>query len=135
MGEYNSVYFSKEQVSAGELTEFLNILLKQSYGKSKHFNDIHIIPADCDSFIIEWISVPWDHSYGGKFAYLNDDEVIMKQLNFPDNTYQYVFTEDEEEIWQDWLKNHPEYHKTSYGTWTNDLENDRLNKEFLRKEN
>ena len=36
----NRQYFSKEQIVAGELNEFLEVLLKQCYGKSENYNDI-----------------------------------------------------------------------------------------------
>ena len=70
MKDVNSQYFDEEQVKAGELYEFLSLLMKQCYGKGNNYNDIHIRPEDCGAFSIEWASSPWDHSYPGKLVAL-----------------------------------------------------------------
>jgi len=75
MAKFNQQYFCKEQVAAGELTEFLNLLMKQSYGQGDDYNDIHIVPADFGSFMLEWIQNPWDKSYGGAFVYRTNEEI------------------------------------------------------------
>lgn len=91
----NSQYFNKEQVANGELIEFLNVLMKQCYGAGENYNDIHIYPADCEAFVIEWDNIPWDHSYGGQFKYVDEDQVVLKEYLMPDNTFGY-FVNDEE---------------------------------------
>lgn len=49
----NKMYFSKEQIEAGELAKFLNLLIEQSFGEGDSFNDIHIKPEDFGSVILE----------------------------------------------------------------------------------
>lgn len=60
----NRQYFSKEQIAAGELNDFLDVLLKQCYGKGDCYNDIHIKPEDCGSFVVEWETNPRSGEWG-----------------------------------------------------------------------
>lgn len=118
----NSQYFSKEQVAAGELNEFLEVLLKQCYGKGTTFNDIHIKPGDCGAFIIEWETSPWSGEWGGHWQYIRDDdeEAVMKYYYFPDEHCELFETEEEyEEALKTWLEEHKdeEWDKNEYGRW------------------
>ena len=119
----NSQYFSKEQIEAGEMAKLLDFLMNEAYGAGTHYNDIHIKPEDCEAFIVEWEQVPWDHSFGGRFAYLNEDEVIMKEIRFPDGTYEHVIPEYANEVMTDWLREHPYWKKNKFGNWIDVHEN------------
>ena len=118
----NSQYFTKEQVAAGELNEFLNVLLKQCYGKGESFNDIHIKPVDCGSFVIEWVETSWSGEWGGHWQYINDDdeEVVMKYYEFPDDHYELFQTKEQYEVaLKEWLEEHKdeEWEISEYGRW------------------
>lgn len=118
----NRQYFSKEQVAAGELNEFLNVLLKQCYGKGESFNDIHIKPADCGAFVIEWVETSWNGEWGGHWQYINDDdeEVVMKYYEFPDDHYELFQTKEQYEVaLKEWLEEHKdeEWEISEYGRW------------------
>ena len=134
----NSQYFSKEQVAAGELNEFLEVLLKQCYGKGTTFNDIHIKPEDLGAFIIEWETSPWSGEWGGHWQYIKDDEeeVVMKYYYFPDNHCELFETEEEyKKALKAWLEEHKdeEWHKNEYGRWYSKKEQ-REWEEHLNKE-
>lgn len=108
----NSMYFGKKELDAMyELVRFLN---EQSY-KSESYNDIHIFPADLGAFIVEWAQVPWDHSYGGNFRYVDDNQTVCTELRYPDDTFGYV--EDPEEALKEWLEEHPGWTKDEWGYW------------------
>lgn len=127
----NEMYFSEEQVKAGEMTEFLNILLKQCYGKSKYYNDIHIKPEDCGAFTIEWVNVPWDESYGGSFQYLDEDDRIFKEYILPDRSYVcFQFQKEYDEYFEQWMIDNPGWVKNEFGIWTNEIENKKLHEEI-----
>ena len=131
----NSQYFSKEQVKNNEMTEFVNMLCKLSYGKGETFNDIRIRPTDCGDFVVEWAELPWDHQYGGSFQYVEEDELVVKECIFPDNHTELCYDEDDfKERLDDFLKEHPEWERTSYGTWTNREENEKFAKLFEKDE-
>ena len=103
----NRQHFSKEQIADGELNEFLDILLKQCYGKGDTFNDIHIKPEDCGAFVIEWEEAPWSGEYGGHWQYIQDDEdeVVMKYYYFPDKHSEPFETKEQyEEALKKWLE-------------------------------
>lgn len=138
----NSQYFSKEQIAAGELNEFLEVLLKQCYGKGTTFNDIHIKPEDSGAFIIEWETGPWSGEWGGHWQYVHDDddEVVMKYYYFPDEHCELFETEEEyEEALKAWLEKHKdeEWDKNEYGRWYSKKEQrkweERLNKEKVHE--
>lgn len=108
----NSMYFSKKELDAMyELVRFLN---EQSY-KSESYNDIHIFPADLGAFIVEWVQLPWNHSYGGNFIYVDDNQTVCTELRYPDDTFDYV--EDPEEALKEWLEEHPGWTKDEWGYW------------------
>lgn len=131
--EVNSQYFSKEQVEAGEMTEFINVLLKQCHGKGNRYNDIHIKPEDCEAFSVEWINVPWDNAYGGSFQYVDEDQAVMTEFYLPDSSSGWFWSEAEfNEFLKDWLEKNPGWVKTSYGTWTNEIENEKFMKEYMQ---
>lgn len=134
----NSQYFSKEQVAAGELNEFLEVLLKQCYGKGTTFNDIHIKPEDLGAFIVEWETSPWSGEWGGHWQYVRDDdeEVVMKYYYFPDNHCELFETQEEyEKALETWLEEHKdeEWGKNEYGRWYSKKEQ-REWEEHLNKE-
>lgn len=129
--EKNSMYFSKEMIEEGQLTSFLRELLEQSYGKGGYYNDIHVLPADLGAFVVEWVQLPWDHDYGGSFQYVDDDQVVMREYEMPDGTYQYFETEDEQaEALKDFLGSHPTYRQDQYGRWYDEAEIEALKKEL-----
>ena len=58
----------------------------------------------------------------------------MLEKIFPDNHYEYCFSEEEyKERLEDWLKEHPTYKQNQYGHWYDEREYDEL-KESLKKE-
>ena len=129
----NSMYFSEEQVKAGELAEFLNVLLKQSYGKGDSYNEIHIKPVGDQSFTVEWICVPWSGNYGGHFEFVNDDQLVMIEKFFPDNHSELCYDEEDYKNKLDtFLKDNPGWVKTDYGTWTNEIENAKFQDELKK---
>ncbi len=72
--EISKVYFSQESYQQNEHLKLLKFLMDYAYGKSKDYFDIHIYPADCGAFIIEWTQIPWDGSFGSRFICLNEEE-------------------------------------------------------------
>lgn len=119
----NKQYFDSASIEAGEMQNFLDVLLKEANSNSKYFNDIHIYPVDGGAFVIEWVQVPYSREWGGSFKFVDEDETIMKEVRFPDDHYDYVFPEEEETVLKEWHEKHPEWILTDYGTWTNIEEN------------
>lgn len=117
----NSMYFSKEATSRGDLTRFVTMLNSMSYNDDNTYFDIHIRPEDLGAFVVEWAQVPWSHEYGGKFVYLDEDEVVTSELTFPDGHFEYWPKEDHEEILNYWLKDNPGWEKSvdtfGFVTW------------------
>lgn len=103
--------------------KLLDTLLDYNEDKDEtHYNDIHIYQEE-SLIIVEWDNIPYSHEWGGQFRYIDWDDVVMKEVNFPDGHYDYVFPEEVEERLKQWHKDHPEWVMTEYGTWTNMEEN------------
>lgn len=110
--------------------EHLNRLLETLFAynidsENDSYNDIHIYQEEC-LVIVEWAVIPYSREWGGSFKFVDDDETVMKEVNFPDGHYDYVFPEEVENVLKDWHEKHPEWVKTSYGMWTN-VEENRIN--------
>ena len=125
----NSMYFSKEAVENGELQKLLNYLMQYSYSENdsddmKKYCDIHIKPADCEAFIVEWSQEPWSNKFGdrGGFKYIECDQYIMREYQFPDKHYDYFESDEEfEEALSVWLEANPGWHKHDVmNIWVND---------------
>ena len=136
----NEQYFNKEQIENNELTEFINLLVKQSYGKSECLNDIRIIPFDLGAVNVEWGVRDWKNRYGGHFEWIDDDmeEVVAKYYTFPDGHCELLERDDKEfeEILHDWLEEHKEegWYKNEWGQWRSKKSEEEL-KRSLEEDN
>lgn len=135
--EYNYQAFTPEEVEKGLHLDLLNYLLDHNKKNTDHYYDIHITTDGC-CVIIEWTDVSYDQQYGpdGKFEYVPSNGQVMLEFSFPDNHYEQFYSEEEyQESLQEWLKENPGWVKTSYGTWTNEIENERIRKELEGEKN
>ena len=133
--EYNYQSFTPEEVEQGLHLEFLNTLLNYNKVSKTHYNDIHLT-TDGYCTIIEWETIPYNHEYGGSFKYVGEDEVIMLERHFPDNHTELCYNEEDyQEKLAEWLKENPGWVKTSCGTWTNEIENEKFRKQFEGENN
>ena len=134
--KYNSVaYIPEEAEQARKLIEFL--VDENINNNSKHYNDIHIT-TDGYCTIIEWDRVPYDHEFGITFQPVDSDEIVAKEVRFPDDHYEYLSAEQEEEAIKYWLEDNPGWEKDKYGHWYNIEENEKAQKywdEILNKDN
>ena len=111
---YNSMAFTPEDVELGLHYDLLNCLLLYNAKAKDKYNDIHIT-SDGYCTIVEWSNIPYSGEWGGKFEFVDEDENVMKELQLPDDTYEYVEKEYEDEYLNEWLKDNPEYKKDSFG--------------------
>lgn len=133
--EYNYQSFTPEEVEHGLHLEFLNTLLNYNKVSKDHYNDIHLT-TDGYCTIIEWETIPYNHEYGGSFKYVGEDEVIMLERHFPDNHTELCYDEEDyKERLDEFLKENPGWVKTSCGTWTNEIENEKFRKQLEGENN
>ena len=126
---FNTMTFTPEDVELGLHYDLLNYLLIYNAKAKNSFNDIHIT-SDGYCTIVEWDNVPYSKEWGGKFEYVAEDEVIAKEFMFPDNHYELIYPDDEEDILREWLKDNPEYKKDDYGRWYNENEIIKINEDL-----
>lgn len=111
-----------------KLQEFLDYLLAYNAEVSELYMDIHIYQEDLFT-MVDWDQVPYDHEWGGQFKYVDWDQIVVKEVGFPDGHYEYALDEEhEKQLWDDFHKQHPEWVKTEWGTWTNEEENAKFRK-------
>lgn len=123
---YNSEAFTPEEVSKGLHLKLVSTLLEISDEQEDSHYDIHIT-SDGYCTIVEWCQVHED--FGGKFAFVDEDQVVMTEFRFPDGHYEMFESDDEiDESLAAWLKENPGWVKNSYGIWVNEEENERAKK-------
>ena len=130
MKNYNSQAFTPEEVEKGLLQDLLNYLLDHNKKNDSQYYDIHIT-SDGYCSIVEWADVSYNQKYGpeGKFEFVDCDQVIMTEKTFPDNHTELCYDEEDyQERLKEFLENNPGWEKTTYGTWTNRIENEKFRK-------
>ena len=124
----NSQAFTPEEVAKGLHLKFIGHLLEISNEMEKCYFDIHIT-SDGYCTIVEWVDVLYDErECEDRFEFVKYNQVIMQELDFPDRHTEYCFPEEADERIAEWHREHPEWVKTSYGTWTNEKENEEFRK-------
>lgn len=109
--------------------KWITLLLDYNKESRDDYNEIHIYQEET-LIIIEWNQVPYSRDWGGRFEYVDEDHVVMKQVCFPDRHYETLFDDEEEGRLKEWLEENPGWVKNSWGLWTNEIENERLREEF-----
>lgn len=126
----NSAAFTPEEVEEGLLQDLLNYLLDYNRKSKKAFYDIHLY-SDGYCTCIDWVDRFYDMDWeDDKFVLLKSDEVIQKEVRFPDDHYELMYPEDVDDRLREWHEKHPEWIKTPYGTWTNEKENEEFRKQL-----
>lgn len=128
----NSQAFTPEEVKKGLHLKLINTLLEINEGKENFYNQI-LLDTDGYCLIVYWVEVSYEYS-DASFKFVDDDEVVAKELQFPDGHYELEYKECAEERIKEWHKEHPEYVKNEYGIWTevetNNLYNNNVPKQM-----
>ena len=129
MREYNSQAFTPEEVKQGLLNDLLNYLLDYNKKCESGYYDIHIC-SDGYCTIVEWIDLNYNfNGEEGKFEFVPSNGQVMLKYDFPDNHTEFCYDEeDHEERLKEFLEENPGWVKTHYGTWTNEIENEKYRK-------
>lgn len=126
MREYNEQAFTPEQVKSGELQDLLDYLLLFNQKSNRAFMDIHIT-SDGYCTIVEWTEVDYEQHECGRFQYVPSSGYVLREFYFPDNHTELLSSDEEfDERLKEWLEDNPGWVKTSYGTWTNEIENEKF---------
>ena len=134
MADYNHQAFTPEEVEQGLHLDLLNYLLDHNKKNKTQYYDIHIT-SDGYCTIIEWTNVDYDQKFGpdGKFEYVPYNGQVMLEFTFPDNHTELCYNEEDyQERLDEFLKENPGWVKTHCGTWTNEIENEKIRKELER---
>ena len=108
--------FTPDEVEDGYLNDLLKYLMDHNDKNRERYYDIHIT-TDGFCQIVEWTDINYERDYEeGRFRYVDCDEVVMKEVEMPDNSIVYAHDEDEaKELIDDFLKENPNYEKNEYG--------------------
>ena len=128
----NSQAFKPEEVKKGLLKDFLTMLLTISSKFEDSYYDIHIT-TDGYCIIVEWVDCFYNYP-SDQFKLVTENQAVMTELRYPDDSYEYVFPEEVDEKFQEWHKAHPEWIQTPCGTWTNQVENEKFRQSLLQRD-
>lgn len=122
---YNEEAFTPEEVKNGKPLKLLKTLFelqKDAVGEESNADKAFDIRIWTDGYclIIDWCDRWFDPNIdSGHFEFIDEDQVVMKEVAFPDNSFEYVFDDEEAKARLDeWLKEHPKWHKNQFGMWT-----------------
>ena len=129
--DYNRQSFTPEEVEKGLHLDLLNYLLDHNKKSENQYYDIHIT-TDGYCTIIEWTDVDYDMEYDeGHFKFVPSNGHVMLEFTFPDNHIEMCYDEEDyKERLDEFLKENPGWVKTHYGTWTNEIENEKFKKQL-----
>ena len=113
----NSVAFTPEDVQKNLHLDLINYLLSFNQKSENSFFDIHIT-TDGFCTIVEFANITRginDTSEG--FVYMDEDHYLLKRVEFPDGHYDYLDDNEAEDVFNNWLKEHPGWVKDEFGRW------------------
>lgn len=125
---YNSMAFVPEDVELGLHKELIDYLINYGQKSESHFNEVHIT-TDGYCLIVNWICRSYEESYGGRFDFVDEDEEVLKEVDFPDGHFEYIERGRVQEAIDEWLKENKGYAKDRYGRWYKEDEVKNLNVE------
>lgn len=134
----NSQYFSEEQAKSGELDSFLKALRSMDYGKGDSYNDVHVKPADCGAYVVEWEQMRWEGEENKGFKFIDYEHAVMLEKEFPDGSSDFFYDEEDyKQRLEEWLEEEEKqgriWKKNQYGRWYDQTEQDRW-EAWLKKE-
>ena len=113
----NSVAFTPEEVKQNLHMGLIVYLLSFNQKSENSFFDIHIT-TDGLCTIVEFANITRgiNDTLEG-FVYMDEDHYLLKRVEFPDGHYDYLDDNEAEDVFNDWLKEHPGWEKDKFGRW------------------
>lgn len=109
MNDYNSQYFSKDDVKSGLHIQFIQFLLN-NFESREYRVDLRAYHEDCGAIVVEWARVLWDHiDEMGKFAFVGEGQYVMQEVHMPDGSVEFARDDAEAvELVDIWKASHKE---------------------------
>lgn len=93
----NQSVFTPEEVKKGLFTDLINYLIGHNAKSDKSYNEIKV-STDGYCTIVDWVEISYDMEGDcGRFEYLEPDQVVMREIIFPDNHTETLHDEDIQE--------------------------------------
>ena len=112
----NSVAFTPEDVQKNLHLDLINYLLSYNQKSEDYYFDIHIT-TDRFCTIVEFACVSYEEINDNGFVFMDDDHFLLKRVVFPDGHYDFLDDDEAEEVFNNWLKEHPGWVKDEFGRW------------------
>lgn len=115
--EYNRMEFDmRDEKERESFKRLLDVLIDYGVKSDWGSNDIHLLLDPEGVMILEWEQVPHSGDYGGRFAHVDEDEVILKEYRLPDNSIELIRDAAEKrEIQENWITHNPDWYVNAYG--------------------
>ena len=105
--KYNSQGFTPEEVEKKLHLDLINYLVDFNTKSDKRYYDIHISTID-HCVLVEWATNHYESVRGGRFKFVDEDQVVMTEKIFPDNHTELCYNEaDYNERLNEFLKENP----------------------------
>lgn len=115
--QVNSVAFTPEEVEQNLHMDLITYLLSYNQKSKCSYFDIHIT-SDGFCTIVEFVSLTYDiNSETEGFVFMDEEHELLKRVEFPDGHYDYLNDNEAEEVFNNWLKEHPGWGKDEFGRW------------------
>lgn len=115
--QINSVAFTPEEVEQNLHMDLIAYLLSYNQKSKSSYFDIHIT-SDGFCTIVEFASLTYDiTSETEGFVFMDEEHYLLKRVEFPDGHYDYFDDDEAEEVFNNWLKEHPGWVKDEFGRW------------------
>lgn len=98
---YNSQYFNVEDRKQGKDLAFIKCLLELN--QDELMNDLHIHEEE-GALIVEWIQKPYSGEYGGAFLFVDEDQAVMEEITYPDNSSEWIPVGSEKDFMEMWYE-------------------------------
>ena len=98
---YNSQYFNREDRMEGKDVAFIKFLLELN--QKDFFNDLHIYEEE-GALIVEWVQKPYSGEYGGSFRFVDEDQAVMKEIIYPDDSSEWIPVGSEKDFMEMWYE-------------------------------
>lgn len=96
----NKMVFSEQECANSFILWLTNY--NKNNNDNDQYNDIHIYQED-EFIVVEWVQIPYNHEYGGKFEFVDENQSIVTEFTYPDGEYGYAFDkEDKNKLIEDW---------------------------------
>lgn len=124
MGKVNSMCFAWSKDSEREYAmRFVETLLDWGRDNADSYCQVKLEMKGMFLDVL-WTVVDKDGEWGTTFEPVDEDQLVVKEIRFPDGHYEYAVDEGHEKyLWERFHEENPGWYRNDFGIWTRKEEN------------